>query len=139
MTMQQNPRTAFLIIGIIMFFVFGSHMLTLALQPDDIWWTPRQLMLSVDEAADQVRVFINDEMLADVLDEGRLKLETEEGVVTLSENDIGFRLNNYHKVVASQQWRAGMASAGITLGLVFLVYGLIPFFMRPEKGELEDR
>ena len=134
MTMQKNPRLAWFIIGIIMFFVFGSSLLQLASQPRDIWWTPVDMMLSADDVIEHAQVFINDEALLDVLAEERLKVETEDGMVTLTEEDVGFRMNNYYWIRESQILQIEITVAATTLGLVFLIYGLVPFFVRqPEK------
>jgi hypothetical protein len=137
--MQQNPRMAWLIIGVIMIFVFGSNLLQFALQPKDIWWTPMEMMLSPSDASDKVRVFIDDEPLGDVLDQGRLKLETDEGSVTLTEGNVGFRLNNYDRIRASQTIQIGITVAATTLAVVFLVYGLMPYFLRRKEESTEPR
>ena len=130
MACRKNPRMPYLIIGIVMIFAFGANWIELAFQRDDIWWTPREMMLSLHQCRNRVEVFVKDEPLKDVLTDGRLEMQTAHGTVALSETDIGFRINNWDRVQASQLMRVGLDSGATTLAAVFLLYGLAPFFSR---------
>ncbi len=133
MTQMKGLRNGMLIAGMIIFFVYGSHLLTFAMQPDDIWWTPRELMLSLDESRDRVEVFVGDEMLRSLVADGKIFLATDDGMTALGQNDIGFRLNNWDRVRAGRIWDVALNSAIAAVGFALLVGGLVLVFMIPRK------
>ena len=126
--MKQNPRMAFFIIGIIAFFVFGASYITNAFQPVDIWWTPREMMLSIDECSEDVEIFIMDELLSKRLEAGQLQLREGNNVFSLTKGDIGIRRNNYYRVVASKSNTAAVDLAVAFGGLLLVIFGVIPWF-----------
>lgn len=125
MNAQQNPNYGILIAGIIMLFVFGSQLTIVIFQPDDIWWTPASMKLSMEESKDRVDIYIKDKPLEDILDNEKLILKTDAESVELKNADITFRLNNRDKVRASQLAKVGITSAVVMASLIMIAYSLV--------------
>ncbi len=125
MNAQQNPNYGILIAGIIMLFVFGSQLAIVIFQPDDIWWTPASMKLSMEESDDRVDIYIKDKRLVDMLDNEELLLKTDAESVELKKADITFRLNNWDKVRASQLAKVGITSALVMASLMMIAYALV--------------
>lgn len=133
MNPQQNPRNGALIAGIIMFFVFGAQCLTLALQSGEYWWTPESMLVSLEDSADRVDVYVKDERLAETVDGHKLWVETGDDLVAVTREDIGFRLNNWDSIRASQLPRFGILCALFMAGIMLVWYGVIPLFIKGKK------
>lgn len=131
MNFQTNPKSGFLIAGIIIFFVFGGSLFILLVQRSDIWWTPTSMMGSISDTSEQVTVYIKDKPLSDVVSNDALLLKTETGTVIITNADIGFRMNNWYKVRTAMLSRAIIATVFFTASILFIVYGLIS--MRDEN------
>jgi hypothetical protein len=131
--MKQNPRNGFLILGIICFFVFGGNLLSRIFEPHDIWWTHENMKLKISDCSDQLAVFVKDQPLGDVLQNGQLMLKDGGNTIVLNESDIGFRINNWYKVRSSQIAFIAIDSALSFAGLIFLIYGIIPLVGKGRK------
>ena len=125
MKTKQNPYNQFLIAGINILAVFGSHLATVIFQSDDIWWTPTSMKLSIEESKDRVDVFIKDQRLVDILDNGELLFQDNSETVEINNADVSFRFNNYDKVRASQLTKVGIISAAVMASLMMIAYALV--------------
>lgn len=125
MKAQQNPLNGILIVGVIMLFVFGGQLAGMILQPDNIWWTPESMKLSLEDSKDRVDVFIKDKRLVDILDNGVLRIQDNSETVEIQNADISFRFNNINKVRASQMTKVGIISAAVMAGLMMIAYSLV--------------
>jgi hypothetical protein len=113
------------ICGLIMVFVFTTHLLRPFLERTDIWWTPRELAQPPSQCSDRVRVLIHDKPLARHLDEGTLYTIADDGTrLRVAADDVGFRLNNWHAVRARMLLRAVVHAVLVTAGLMLLLFGL---------------
>jgi len=121
----QNPKFAYLLIGLLMLLVFGTNGLMLVMTPDDIWWTPESMALSVDDVSDRVTVLINGQNLNELLEDGKILSVASDRTVELSKADVGFRFNNWDRIKASWLGRASFDSAAVMMALLFIIYGLI--------------
>src|SRR5262245_34061808 len=69
-------------------------------RPRDIWWTPKALMMSLDQGRDRVEVYARGESLSALLDSGQLRVGAGAGSTVLAKSDVGLRLNNWDRVRA---------------------------------------
>ena len=123
------------IIGIVMVCVFLGHLLTKLLERGDIWWTPKELALSLEESKDRVRVYLRGEPIEDRLRDGSLYIEDGEGRREVTQADVGIRLNNWDRQRASLYGGAIIDAAALTAGLMFLIFGalVLPAMQRKEN------
>lgn len=134
MNAQQNPNFGILIAGIIILFVFGGHLLTVIFQPDDIWWTPIPMKLSVEDSTDRVEVFIKEKSLKDIFKNEKLLLQDDSKTVEITQADISFRFNNHDKMRASQLTKVGIISAMVMASLMLIAYALLTM-KKPKASE----
>jgi hypothetical protein len=123
------------ILGLVGIVVGISGVLPVFFQPDDIWWTPRQLALTPDEASGRVRILVADEPLTDRLAAGELLLVTPDGPRPMAAGDIRLRLNNRDKVRAHALMAAMVPVAIAAVGLSVTVFGL---FVVPARREAQS-
>ncbi len=135
MNIKNNPRAGLLIAGMIMFFVFGSHLLEFALQSDDIWWTPASMMESIDENRDRVEIFVQDISIQEALADSALLLKTDTGTVELKSDDIGLRMNNRDRVRSWKIPYVATESALFTAAIFMIVIGVIPIFAKRREDK----
>lgn len=118
-------RKYLLILGAVFCLTSVGEMVRLGTQRADIWWTPKELALPLDKAADRVRLTVAGEPLPEQLAAGRLLLVTDAGPRALTDADVRLRLNNRDRVRVQQM--PALVSTGIGLGvsLVILLAGVL--------------
>lgn len=113
------------IVGIIMLFVSLGHLIPMLVERGDIWWTPKQLALSLGEAEGRVRIYLRDEPIEDRLEKGCLYVVNEEGNrQKVGRDDVRLRLNNWDRRRASLLTSAIIETSAATAGFMLLVFGL---------------
>ncbi|MCX6647268.1 MAG: hypothetical protein NTY09_13060 [bacterium] len=130
-----NQKLAVLFLGLMLSLITGSHLLRLSMERDDIWWTPETMLVTLDNSVNRLDVFVKNERLVDLLDGHKLWVDTGDDFVAVTKEDIGFRINNWDMVRASGIPEFVMNTAGLMLGLVVLLYGVIQQFMKKEKSQ----
>ena|SRR2546422_940971 len=127
---QTNvARVYLLVFGGIFFLISCVNLMRFYRVRDDIWWTPVNAPLSLEQSRDRVEVYVRGVPLQNALRSGRLQLTGDSGPASITPSDIGIRLNNRDRVKAGRVplLVASAAGAGFT-GLVLLLglLGLIP-------------
>jgi len=98
--MKRQSIPQMLWIGVLGCFIFGSNLasgLIEAFYGDaDIWWTPQQMMLPLDETKNNFEIRVSGQSLAAMIDKGWLFAEDGQGnQYRVSPKDLGVRLNNW--------------------------------------------
>jgi len=138
MPAERKPLNGLIITGIVILFVFGANWIEFAFQPDNIWWTPATMKLSMDDASDRVLTFVNDTELSEAVASGNLVLKTEGGDVILAPGDIGYRVNNWHRYRSMQLWRVALDASMTTLAVTLLVLGLYFYNLKKKESHAEE-
>jgi hypothetical protein len=113
------------IMGMIMVFVFGTHLATRLLRSPEHRWTPRELAEPPSASRQRVRIHVRGTPLADVLDSGALKLRTEANEWRqLEESDLRLRFNNWYRVRAGDVVPTAISGAAFGAGLALFIVGL---------------
>ena len=123
--MKKRKVNAFLILGIIMLAVSISYLLEVMLQPDNIWWTPASMELTLDETKDRVEVYVDGRIIQDVVKDQHLWVAKGQKIQPVKVEDVGIRLNNWSRVRAQQVPRVIYLSVIFALGVVFLIAGVL--------------
>jgi len=130
MRQTKLARLYLIIFGGTFFLVSCASLIRFYAERDDIWWTPRNSPVSLEESRDRVEVYVRGLLLQDALRSGRLQLLMKDsGASSLNSSDIGIRLNNRDRVKAMRipGMIASAAAAGFTgLIVLFGIIGLIP-------------
>jgi len=71
-------------------------------RPRDIWWTPKALMIPLDQGRDRVEIYARGRSLGALLEAGQLRVGEGSGSTVLAKSDIGLRLNNSDRVRAER-------------------------------------
>ena len=118
-----------LFIGIIGTCVIGSHFAAHIGRATwgnrDIWWTPRAMQLSLDEARDRFEVLLSGELLQDHIDRGSLSATDKNGErYRVVPEDVGVRLNNWQTAKASFLNAAVFSGFALGVSVACLAIGL---------------
>ena len=97
-----HGRRFWLVFGIVILAIPGSHLLRFFTQRADIWWTPRALSVPLAESADRVEIYVQGRSLQEQLGARRLQLVTDRGPSPLDVADVTLRFNNRDRVRAGQ-------------------------------------
>ena len=87
----------------------------------DIWWTPMNHALSLDDARDRVLIFVQGQRLEERLESGDLFPRTEAGTVAVTPSDVVLRFNNWDKIRASRLPIVAIYAAMTAVGLALIV------------------
>lgn len=103
---MKNRWQPFLLIGIIGIFTCGSQFAVKYRQAtwgnQDIWWTPKQMALLLDQTKNDFALFISGEPLQQHIDRGSLSATDQSGKsYRVVSGDIEARVNNWFKTKAS--------------------------------------
>lgn len=118
---------AFLLIGMIGIFTCGSQFAAKYIQAiwgnQDIWWTPIQMSLPLDETNNDFAISISGESLQNHVDRGSLSATDQSGQpYRVVSGDIKVRINNWYKTKASLlHWSVYLALA---LGSCVTFFGI---------------
>ncbi len=130
---MQRKINSLVIIGVVGTCVFGSHFAAQVgrsfLGNRDIWWTPKIMALSLDETRQDFEILLRGELLQGYLGRGALSAADADGSTYLvTPQDIGIRLNNWHKVNASLLRLALPTAFLLGVAVACLVFGLVQMF-----------
>ncbi len=127
------------IMGMIMVFVFGTHLATRLLRSPEHRWTPLTLAETPQESRDRIEIHVGEELLTDALDSGALKLLTEANEWRpLEESDVRLRFNNWHRVRAGDVVPTAISGAAFGAGLALFIVGLWVLPAVPRRPAAED-
>ena len=124
---MNNTWKPFLLIGMIGIFTCGSQFAAKYIQAiwgnQDIWWTPMQMELPLDETKNDFAIFISGESLRKHIDRGSLSATDQLGKpYRVVPGDIKVRINNWYKIKASLlHWCVYLAMA---LGSCITFFGI---------------
>ena len=90
-------------------------------QRDDIWWTPKQLAVSLAESQDRVEIYIRGKPLGALLTAGQLRMADGAGSDGVVPADVGLRFNNWDRVRADRLPMLLAYAAAIGAGVVLLI------------------
>ena len=135
---MKNTWKPFLLIGMIGIFTCGSQFATKYIQAiwgnQNIWWTPMQLALPLDETRNEFAIFISGEPMQKHIDQGTLSAIDQSGQpYRVAADDIKVRINNWNKTKASLlHWSVYIAMA---LGscITFFGIGLIQWIVHRRR------
>ncbi|MEA3366582.1 MAG: hypothetical protein U9R68_00545 [Planctomycetota bacterium] len=123
---MRQRLNALTIIGMIMVLTGLGHLLTAFLAGPEDRWTPRQLAIRPQEAADRVRVLVSGTPLADHLAAGTLKVAAEvETARPVTPDEVRLRFNNWDRARADLYYRAIFSASYTTAGAAALLAGLL--------------
>jgi len=101
-TMPGRVRLIFTILNLSVFLLAAMPIIRELVRPDDIWWTPRTMLVPLAESANRVEIYAHGRPLAGLLQAGQVQV-LEGGVpATLSRGDVGLRFNNSDHVRAER-------------------------------------
>lgn len=121
MAPDKHARKFWLIFGIAVFLIPGSHLFRFFTQRSDIWWTPKALSIPLMESSDRVEIYVRDELLQEQLRAERLQVLTDRGPVTLKASEVTLRFNNRDRVRAGQTPLLLGAAVGAGVAGVFVL------------------
>ncbi|HOU35885.1 MAG TPA: hypothetical protein PLJ26_00530 [Candidatus Omnitrophota bacterium] len=126
---MKDTATGLLIGGIIFCCIFGASLLadmgSLNKGDRNIWWTHKDMMLSLPAVKDKVEIYISGKPLAGLVDRGSLVARTSAGdQYKVASRDIGIRLNNWDRQRVSLLKKALVSAFGFGAGIALLVAGL---------------
>ena len=118
-------RKYLLIFGGVFFLMSALQLVRFATQRADIWWTPMDLRLPLNETGDRVEVYVRDGALPGYVEAGRLQLLTDTGATPVRSSDIRLRFNNWDRIRAERI--PSLLGSGVALGAsgVFFLFGLL--------------
>jgi len=129
MKQTKLARLHLMLFGGMFFLISCVSLIRFYAERNDIWWTPMNAPVSLDESRDRVEIYVRGMLLQNALRSGRLQLVGDSEPASLTTSDIGIRLNNRErvKVMRIPEIIVSAAAAGFT-GLIFLfgVIGWIP-------------
>lgn len=110
----------------LIFVFFGAFQVIsiMEIYEKDIHWTPIGDKLSYSQSASRFEVFIGGRELKDLMAKKGLFVPVPGGFRSVSEADVEIRLNSADKKVQIHQT---LAAIFLTLGLVSLILGLMPW------------
>ncbi len=117
---MKNKRK-WLIMGSIMVSLGLAELGRMVFERTDIWWTPMNHALSLDDARARVLIYVQGQELEERVERGELFLRTEAGTAAVSASDVALRFNNWDKIRASRLPIAALAAALTAVGLVLIV------------------
>jgi len=95
-------RRFFVLFGGIFFILSVADIVRSALEPEDIWWTPSALAVTVPEARDRVEIDVRGGPLQEALQTGSLRSTDKGAPAPLGLADIRIRFNNRDQVKAQR-------------------------------------
>ena len=129
MKQTKLARLYLMLFGGMFFLISCVSLIRFYAERNDIWWTPMNAPVSLEESRDRVEIYARGMLLQDALRSGRLQFVKDSGPSSLTSSDIGIRLNNRDrvKVMRIPEMIVSAVAAGFT-GLIFLfgVIGWIP-------------
>lgn len=137
----MNPL---LLIGMIGVFVFGAHLLTQLArsfwEDQNIWWTPKQMALSLDQSRQHFELYVRDTLLQEHCERNTLlALDAEGNPHPVQAGDIAVRVNNWNSVNASFL-RAAIPTTFLSgVSLTCFILGIGQMIMDKKRRRMEDK
>jgi hypothetical protein len=125
MAEQNGGKIALLVIGAGLLLSSSLQLARFAFQRNDIWWTPPQLAVPLAEASDRVEVYVQGTHLAQLIQDGRLRVAEGNGSRAVAAGDVGIRLNNWDRMRAQRTPVVALASFAWATGALFVLYALL--------------
>lgn len=101
-------------------------------QPQDAYWTPAHLAMSLDTTSDRFEMLVGTAPLGKVLDERRLLVRSGDSWLPVTATDVSFRVNNYDRArvmrIPAMVAFAALAGGAFVLFVIGLVTPLIGAF-----------
>jgi hypothetical protein len=130
------PRIRFLFasLGVVFLLMAALPLYRELTRRRDIWWTPPNLMVSLDQGNDRVQIYARGEPLPALLAAGQIRLIDGQTSLVLAPGDLGLRFNNRDRLRAERLpiMLVYAAGCGVALVLILLVIG-DRLAYRPEK------
>lgn len=108
----------------------------------NIWWTPKELALPLEQTAGHFQILVDGEPLADHLARNSLTALGPEGLAYfVTPEMVRVRLNNWPEMQGSLFHYAVYSALGLGASLACLIIGLIEFFREPSRARqaLDER
>jgi hypothetical protein len=124
---MKNTWKPFLLIGMLGIFTCGSQFAAKYIQAiwgdQNIWWTPIQMALPLDETKNDFELFISGELLQKHIDQGTLSATDNSGKpYRVAAGDIKVRVNNWPQTkVSLLHWSVYLA---FSLGICITFFGI---------------
>jgi hypothetical protein len=135
----QKSINPLLFIGLIGTLTIGASFLTSLYQvfwgETDIWWTHREMRLSIEETKSRFELFIAGAPLQKRLSEGTLFVADVDGApYRVVAADVNARLNNWETVKTSILKSAAMSGFLSGISIALLAVGLFQVFAARKKS-----
>jgi hypothetical protein len=135
---EKRRINVYLFIGLIGVVTSGSTLFTHLYQAfwgnEDIWWTPAQLRLTVEETGDRFQMSIGGKALRKHLKDGTLFAVDPDGVhYRVVSKDVGVRVNNWDRVRGTLLSGALTTSFVFGVSLTFMIVGLADWVKRRKR------
>lgn len=129
-----------LVTGLIGAVIFGAGFVSTIYRSfwgeEDIWWTPMEMALSIEETSNSFEMYIAGELLQKRLSEGTLLGIDKDGIkYPVVSKDISIRLNNWNKVRASILVNSILTAFLLGISVTMLVTGLVQVFSNRSKDK----
>jgi hypothetical protein len=128
---RKIARRYLLIFGGVFSVVSLAHIWTWVSLPDDIWWTPQAMALTLSDAHERVEVYVRGAPFRRELEAGRVLLGGERVVP----EDVRVRLNNHDRVKLERVPVVLVETLVAGVALVFLTLGATGWL--PSRGLVE--
>jgi hypothetical protein len=124
--------------GIIITFIFASHMIADLFQiykgDKNIWWTHRDMRMSLGEASANFELYISGKSLQRHLSEGTLfAKDNQDQTYKVVAKDVTARMNNWYRRKASLLEKTLWSSFCAGVGIAFLIAGLVMRYTVKER------
>ncbi|MGH7752760.1 MAG: hypothetical protein ACREN5_08085, partial [Gemmatimonadales bacterium] len=120
MAERNGGRIALLVIGAGLLLSSTLQLVRFASQRDDIWWTPLELAVPLAQAGDRVEVYVQGTHLAQLVNQGRLRVTSGSESRVAAEGDVVLRFNNWDRMRADRTTVVALAAFAAGVGLCFV-------------------
>jgi len=118
--MPPRSRLAFSGLSVVFLFIAAAPLFRELTRPNNIWWTPRTMLVPLAQAQDRVEVYVRGEPVAATL-----------------QGDIGLRLNNWDRLRAEHL--PIMLTSAAVCGALLMLFGLQVTGRLTYRGETGPR
>ena len=100
--MPPRIRFFFGTMSVVFFVLAAIPLFTELLRRDDIWWTPRTMLVPLVESANRVEIYARGRPLMSWIDGRQLQIVDQTGTSLVNSADVGLRFNNWERVRAER-------------------------------------
>ena len=121
--MPPRVRLFFSALSVVLFLVAAAPLYRELSRPKDIWWTPRPMLVPLEQGQDRVEIYVRGKPLGPLIEAGQLRLTDERGASVLTTGEVGLRFNNWDRVRADHLLMSltSAAACGAMVTLFILV------------------